>query len=141
MRFLKDALTGITVLIIITLIAMAAAPSLSDGNVTPQTGDTATTFNFSVTFTDLDNDTAEYVKVIIDGTEEYELSEADPTDTNTTDGKGYSRGINEFASGTHTYNFTAADANDTAELLEGGTFTVTEAVVAPSVIELSLIHI
>ena len=138
MRLLKDALTGITVLIIITaiitLIAMAAAPTLTDGNVDPSSGTTADLFNFSVTFTDADNDTATYVKVIIDGTE-HELSETDPNDINTTDGKEYSITGLSFTSGTYSYNFTAADANDTASPLEGGTFTVTEAVVAPSVIE------
>ena len=138
MRLLKDALTGITVLIIITaiitLIAMAAAPTLTDGNVDLSSGTTADLFNFSVTFTDADNDTATYVKVIIDGTE-HELSETDPNDINTTDGKEYSITGLSFTSGTYSYNFTAADANDTASPLEGGTFTVTEAVVAPSVIE------
>ncbi|RZN14833.1 MAG: hypothetical protein EF812_04545, partial [Methanosarcinales archaeon] len=130
MKPLKNILIGIGILVTITIIAMAAAPELSDGNVTPSTGNTTIFFDFSVIFTDADNNTAEYVNVTIDGID-YDLSETD-SDDNTTDGKSYSITGLDFISGTHIYNFTAADENDTADLLEGGNFTVTEAVVTPN---------
>ncbi|NMG83198.1 MAG: hypothetical protein GIS02_03200, partial [Methanosarcinales archaeon] len=113
MKPLKNILAAIGILVAITIIAMAAAPTLSNNSIDPASGNTTTLFDFSVTFTDPNNDTATYVNVTINGTN-YTLSETDPADINTTDGKDYivtNRG--PFASGIHIYNFTAKDENAT----------------------------
>ncbi|CAD6493639.1 MAG: S-layer protein [Candidatus Argoarchaeum ethanivorans] len=139
MKPLKNILIGIGILVTITIIAMAAAPELSDGNVTPSTGNTTTFFDFSVIFTDADNDTAEYVKVTIDGID-YDLSETD-SDNNTTDGKRYSNNtIGLFSAGHYTYNFTAKDDNTTESNMvfsSDESFTVTEVVIDPALIDWS----
>ncbi len=44
-----------------------AAPTLTNGTVTPATGNTSTMFEFKVTYTDSDNDSAWYIYVILDG--------------------------------------------------------------------------
>ncbi|MDD5615987.1 MAG: S-layer protein domain-containing protein [Candidatus Methanoperedens sp.] len=107
----KNALRRIGIVLVLisfVLIVMAAAPSLSNGGVSPLSGDTSTTFTFNVTFTDADNDTADYVRVNIDGVA-YPMTGSDPTDFNTTDGKYYtSSSIGPFSNATHYYNFTTA---------------------------------
>ena len=86
-------------------------PNLTDPGFTPATGYEDTTFTYKVTFNDLDNDTADYVRVFIDGVQ-YNMTESDLSDTNTTDGKNYSYSTT-LSAGSHDYQFTCFDGNAT----------------------------
>ncbi|MFX0027136.1 MAG: hypothetical protein ACFE8M_12050 [Candidatus Hermodarchaeota archaeon] len=57
----------------------ANKPSLSNGIVTPISGNQGTLFNFSVIYTDIDNNTPSYVNVIINGTL-YEMAKVHDSD-------------------------------------------------------------
>ncbi|GAF82445.1 unnamed protein product, partial [marine sediment metagenome] len=52
-----------------------AAPTLTNGNVTPIVGVAATDFYYNVTYTDAENDTATSVLVMVNGTSNYTLTE------------------------------------------------------------------
>lgn len=119
----------VLVLISFVLTVMAVAPTLTNGGVSPSSGNTSTTFTFNVTFTDADNDTATYVKVNIDDTN-YTMIESNPTDQNTTDGKFYYY-ENSFTSGTHNYYFIAHSGTRTAGPSDNGSFDVSA--IAPTI--------
>ncbi|MEM3341809.1 MAG: pre-peptidase C-terminal domain-containing protein [Thermoplasmata archaeon] len=61
----KGSLTNSSGTLTISVIGTNKPPILSGAGVTPTSGNTSTTFNFTVTYTDEDNDPAAYVKVII----------------------------------------------------------------------------
>ncbi len=125
--YARFVLIGLLILGLFCGGAMGAAPTLSGGSVSPSTGDTTTTFVFSVTFTDADNDTADYVNVTLDGTN-HSLSEDDPSDQNTTDGKLYkSTTIGPLSAATHYFNFTAANGTDVVGPTLDDSFVVTAA--------------
>jgi len=80
---------------------------LSNPNVTPTTGNTTTFFNYSVNYTDFDNDSAVFVKVYIDGIP-YNMTETNISDTDTTDGKMYNY-TTTLSGGWHNYSFSCSD--------------------------------
>jgi len=80
---------------------------LSDGNVNPVLGYTSTIFEYTVNFTDADNHSASYVRVYIDEVM-HSMTETDPSDTNTTDGKQYNY-TTTLSKGWHNYSFTCSD--------------------------------
>ena len=86
-------------------------PSLTQGNVTPNTGTTIQSYQFSVNYTDAENDAAQWVKVEIDSTNNYTMSENDVGDTDVTNGKLYIATISgtTIGAGNHNYKFFAAD--------------------------------
>lgn len=86
-------------------------PYLENASVSPIDGTTGTTFHYNITFYDLDNDTAEYVNVSIDGTQ-YMMSEVDASDINTTNGKNYTY-TTTLSVGVHNYSFVCSDGNAT----------------------------
>lgn len=63
-------------------------PVLSSPSVTPSTGDTSTGFNFTVTYTDVDNEEPIVMVLNISG-QEFPMMEANPADTNYRNGKSY----------------------------------------------------
>jgi hypothetical protein len=84
-------------------------PELSNGKMSPSTGDTDTKFTFSVRYEDDDGDPPQDIKVVIDGVEkDMTLASGDPAD-----------GVYEFemklAEGPHDYYFIADDGIDDAE--------------------------
>ncbi|MBA7532524.1 hypothetical protein ES705_24750 [subsurface metagenome] len=89
------------------IAAVNNPPTLTNDQVSPTTGDIATTFYFNVTYTDADNETATYVNVTIAGIQ-YEMSEVNLTDVDVTDGKNYTYST-LLSAGTHEFNFTASD--------------------------------
>ncbi len=98
-----------------------SAPILSEALVAPLAGDESTTFVFSVTYADADNDAPSYVKVTIDQTE-YEMEKQDSSDN------GYERGVayqysTTLPVGNYTYSFSASDGSLSAALPDTGSFT------------------
>lgn len=70
------------------------------------------TYNFTVTYTDPDNDPPNADGVILYiGTEKYTMIESDPSDENYTDGKKYYYS-KELEDGNYTYSFKVTDTND-----------------------------
>jgi len=103
--------------------------SLSNGAVSPASGDTNTEFTFSLTYTSTTNDAPDSVKVWIDG-EAQEMTAAKSTDTDLTDGKVYELETT-LARGDHDYWFgVKADPYDVSTRYSGvneGTLTVIQA--------------
>ncbi len=125
--YTRFILIGLLILGLFCGSAMGAAPVLSEGGLSPPSGNVTTTFVFNVTFTDADNDTADYVKLVIDSTE-YGMTELNSSDVNTTDGKKYTHSISGLTVSTYNYNFTASSNGTNADDLPGSTFTVTNSV-------------
>lgn len=104
-------------------IAQNSPPALSKGTVTPRIGRPNIEYLFTVTYTDIDNDTPLSVKVFIDLVD-YEMEEVDPTDVNYTDGKEYffEKVMEE---GTYTIYYSADDGNDNIVKTNSFTLSVT----------------
>jgi S-layer protein (TIGR01567 family) len=101
-----------------------ALPSLSAGGVTPSSGTITTNFNFTVTYTEPANLSANFVNVTIDSVP-YSMTQVDPADVNTADGKAYRFEKSGFAvSPAHNYTFSASNANGQV-ILVGVPFAVT----------------
>ncbi|UCE73033.1 MAG: hypothetical protein JSV56_08310 [Methanomassiliicoccales archaeon] len=84
-------------------------PILSNDKVSPSLGYIDTWFNFTVTYTDLDNHAPDVRTVNISGLGVYSLIEADPLDVDFTDGKEYYYNMSGFSLGTYSFNFAAND--------------------------------
>jgi hypothetical protein len=91
-------------------------PELSDGKVEPTSGDTKTNFEFSVVYTDIEDDEPTVRLVYISGNA-YEMYS---DDTTYSDGAlfTYSRTL---PAGEHTYYFEFSDGENTTRLPESGT--------------------
>ncbi len=86
------------------------APTLSAEGVDPTSGYTDTWFNFTVTYTDLDDHAPDIITVNITGLDVYDLFEADPLDMDYSDGKIYYFDITGIPLGTYyTFHFAAND--------------------------------
>jgi hypothetical protein len=84
-------------------------PTLLSGQVNPSTGFVDTLFNFTVTYTDLDDHVPGFITVNITGIGVYGLFEVDPLDIDYTDGKEYYFDISGFNLGQYTFHFAACD--------------------------------
>jgi hypothetical protein len=83
-------------------------PSLDNGDVTPSFGNTSSTiFSYTVTYTDMNNDSPEYIYVRIDNST-FSMNEVNISDKNYTDGKEYYYNTT-LSAGNHTYNFSTSD--------------------------------
>ncbi len=109
------------------------APTLSNSVVTPTTGNTSTKFNFTVTYTDMDNTAPAYIRLTLDGTNVYDLLPSSAADTNYADGKEYYYAISGLAAVPHTYSFEAYDGQEyvTSALREGPEVLVYNVNLAP----------
>ncbi|MCK5561879.1 MAG: putative Ig domain-containing protein, partial [Thermoplasmata archaeon] len=88
-------------------------PVLTNGAMSPASGDTDTEFTFSVHYQDADGDAPDSIKVVVDGTEkDLTLKSGDVADGNYT----YTA---KLSKGTHTYYFTANDGTDDATSTDG----------------------
>jgi S-layer protein (TIGR01567 family) len=83
-------------------------PELLNPKVDPTEGTTPVTFNFSVTYKDNENDSAEYVRVYINGTP-FNMTTSD--DDKPKDGKKYVYDVRISDVGSYDYYFTASDGN------------------------------
>jgi hypothetical protein len=106
-------------------------PELTNGKMTPESGDTDTKFSFTVTYTDTDNDPGN-VWVWIDN-EAYKMT-ADPNDDDFSDGVDYTYKT-KLGVGNHTYYFTGSDGTDDAGA--GDTTTPTSPELAISTTEIN----
>ncbi|NMC04939.1 MAG: hypothetical protein GYA24_06995, partial [Candidatus Lokiarchaeota archaeon] len=83
------------------------APTLASGSVSPGSGTTATTFTYTVTYTDADNDAPSCVRVYIDGSY-HTMSKQNSGDVTYTDGCVYVYNLT-LAPAPHSYSFGASD--------------------------------
>ncbi|NHI91794.1 MAG: hypothetical protein EAX96_04775 [Candidatus Lokiarchaeota archaeon] len=83
------------------------APNLTDVNVNPSTGNQTTLFNFTVNYTDQDNNSPLEIDILINGTH-YPMNRIDSSDLNFTDGVLYQYLI-YLQEGTYNYSFECSD--------------------------------
>ncbi|MDY6965683.1 MAG: lamin tail domain-containing protein [Halobacteriota archaeon] len=88
-------------------------PELSSGSINPSVGNASTTFTYSVTYTDSDNEAPAFVNVIIDGTP-YLMTVRPGGDEDYTNGEIYEYSITLSPSDSHTFKFTSGDGTDDA---------------------------
>ncbi|MCK4717736.1 MAG: hypothetical protein KAT70_03615 [Thermoplasmata archaeon] len=120
----RNSVFALLVLFSLALFALAQSPlclaqeedevhaPVVSGIVTPSTGTAGSDFLFTATYRDADNDTALYVRVVIEG-QAYDMIEVNPDDRNYTDGKEYSFRI-KMIEGPSAFYFTASDGDHTA---------------------------
>jgi hypothetical protein len=103
----------------LNIVVQNTAPTLSGGDVDPDTGTTTNTYTYRVQYTDADGDLptgpSGYIKVVVDTTNEYALTQEDPGDPDVTDGKWY-RYVHTagLLGGSHNFYFEASDGSATA---------------------------
>lgn len=87
-------------------------PSLSNAGVSPNSGFcNLTMFQFSVNYTDLDNNAPEFVKVFVNSSE-YEMVKEDPSDYNYMDGCNYVFELELNITGNYNYEFNCSDGTN-----------------------------
>lgn len=94
-------------------IVLNSRPTLSDHNLLPSVGDPGVTdFNYTVTYTDLDNQAPTEINVTIFGPSggNYSMIAVDPLDLDYSDGKEYYYNTTLAAAGTYSYRFDAWDS-------------------------------
>jgi hypothetical protein len=94
-------------------IIINTPPVLSNWILNPLIGKASTAFNYTITYTDLDNQPPDNIVVNISGPSHagsWDLIEVDPGDTNYTDGKFYYYNFTGFFNGTYTHHFAANDS-------------------------------
>lgn len=85
-------------------------PSFSSPSLLPSSGNVATDFVYTITYTDADNTTPVFIYVRIDGVN-YSMNESDAGDTNISDGKGYTYTTTLSEGNDHNYSFIAFDGD------------------------------
>ena len=98
-----------------TVTSVNNPPALSAGAVNPTSGNATTTFTYSVTYTDADNDAPSSINVIIDGTP-HAMTVKPGQDGDYTNGEIYEYATTGavLGGGTHTFQFTASDGTNSA---------------------------
>ena len=89
------------------VLTINTLPTLTGGDVDPDTGNSGDTFQFQVIFTDANNHMPNYMKVNVD-TVDFNMVEVDAGDSNTADGKSYYYD-KPLAGGNHDFYFKTAD--------------------------------
>jgi hypothetical protein len=82
-------------------------PSLTDGSLSPTSGDQTTLFTYNVTYTDADNNPPIFINVLINGTS-YPMEKQDIMDEDYTDGCIYEY-FTYLQPGNYNYSFECAD--------------------------------
>ena len=83
-------------------------PELYNYSVNPLAGYNTTNFVYSVYYRDSDNDTADFIHIYINQTYVFNMTEADPSDTDVTDGKLYTY-TTTLPTGVHNYTIICSD--------------------------------
>lgn len=94
-------------------LVLNTPPSLLDPGLFPYSGNATTSFNFTVNYTDLDNQLPDMITVNITGPSHngsWYMIPFDQDDTNCTDGKWYYYNYTGFVNGSYTYHFAASDS-------------------------------
>jgi hypothetical protein len=104
-------------------------PILTNGKMTPSSGDTDTKFTFSVTYTDADDDPGD-VYVWIDGNQQ--KMTPDESDSDFTDGVEYTHQTT-LGEGPHKFYFTASDGTDKAIAGDSTPITSDDAMSTPDI--------
>ncbi|MFH1787870.1 MAG: PQQ-binding-like beta-propeller repeat protein [Candidatus Altiarchaeota archaeon] len=107
---------------------------LSSGNVSPQSGFTDETFNYTVSYRSGNDSVPSYVNVSIDGSS-YAMNESDPSDARFIDGKDYYYQT-YLGVGVHNFSFTASDgvSTNSTEVYDSPNVTVRPGYVTASLI-------
>lgn len=95
------------------LIILNTPPTLVDPSLNPVNGNASTLFNFTINYTDIDDQYASEVTVNISGPSHagsWDMLEVDPNDTDTRDGKLYYYNYTGFYNGSYSYHFWARDS-------------------------------
>ncbi|MBU7031049.1 MAG: IPT/TIG domain-containing protein [Theionarchaea archaeon] len=87
-------------------------PELINYTVTPSSGTTTTSFTYSVTYKDKDNNVPTYVTITITGVGTFAMIESNPSDYNYMDGKNYYYQHSGLGTGTHSYTISASDGTN-----------------------------
>ncbi len=88
---------------------------ITNGQVSPSTGDNKKTYTYSITYTDLNNTAPSFVRVIIDGTP-FNMSKQTTSDNDYTDGCIYQYKTSMDV-GNHNYRFEASNGTDSERLV------------------------
>jgi len=91
------------------------APTLSEGQVTPDDGYTGWSYEFNVNYTDEDNNEPDYVNVSVDSML-YQMEKQDPLDLNYMDGSLYVVDVILNEIGNYSYEFFCSDGNFTSSV-------------------------
>jgi len=90
-------------------------PAFSDPGLVPSIGNVSTSFNFTINYTDIDNQMPAAITVNISGPSHsgsWSMIEVDPNDTDYTDGKFYYYNYMGFINGSYSHHFAAKDTQD-----------------------------
>lgn len=98
-------------------------PVLSNGTVTPLTGDTNTIFNFTIVYIDIENDAPIKIQVIIEN-KHHDMIAINLGDTNYFDGKAYYYET-KLTAGEYLYHFECADGYNGTDITSDITLIVT----------------
>jgi hypothetical protein len=122
-----SASTNFTVVVSEAVTPSNTDPDLTQGRITPTSGDTDTTFTFSVHYTDADGDAPVSITVVIDGTEhDMTLATGDAAD-------GTYEYETTLTEGNHTYYFKANDGTADAITTDGTPLTSADALTTTEV--------
>ncbi|TFH44429.1 MAG: hypothetical protein E4G94_03875, partial [ANME-2 cluster archaeon] len=88
-------------------IANNHKPDLSDDDADPSSGVTPVNFEFTVTYTDIDNDAPNFVKLVIDGEGTFNMTATDSDDPDAGIGYNYTKQLTTAQE--YTYHFEAQD--------------------------------
>jgi hypothetical protein len=94
---------------------------ITNGQLSPSTGDTKTTYTYSISYTDIDNTAPSLIRVIIDGTP-FNMSKQDTGDNDYTDGCIYQYKT-KMEMGNHAYRFEASNGTDSERLVFIGAYS------------------
>jgi len=98
------------------LFIAATSPVLSDGTVSPASGDTSVNFTYSANYTDFENEAPASITISIDGGTSVNMTAAEGQDGDFTNGEIYEYITigEDLGVGSHTFQFAASDGTDNA---------------------------
>jgi len=108
----------------LNLIRSDAVPALTEGYVSPEIGSIFTIQNFSVLYTDLDNNSPEYVLVSINGTT-YPMAKQNTSDSDFSDGCLYQY-LTCLEIGNYTFSFSCSDGKFTNNTVGNSSLCIVE---------------
>jgi hypothetical protein len=120
-----------------TLIQNYAQPTLTSGQVNPSSGNQSRLYNFTVIYTDSDNNYPYYINVNLNGVN-YPMTKTNPGDTDYTDGVEYTYAT-YFQPGLVNYQFGCYDGKYPVSIAGGSLNVLSNNVAAPTLAGITLI--